>query len=180
TGFSRDWSSDVCSSDLHLHHQVGDHSLALKGYQRAAEHAARAGALLEEATYLVGMASSATHLALSDDALRAAQRAEALFEFLHNPAASARAALSRASTLGLLGAHVESASAAMVSVQRAKMARDCRCEAFARLLLSEVHSEDPIAQIDRAEALLQPVANGDKLRLGAARVRTKVLPVSEW
>ena len=162
----------VESLGAHLAHQRGDHQRALAGYQRAAEYAVRAGAVVEEATYLVGVASTAAHLAQSEQALNAAQRAETLFEFLNNPAASARAALSRASTLSVLGARVEGSSAAFEAIARAHSAGDARCEAYAHLVLCE---QEPLAvaveHVDAAQCLLHPLRNSDRLRLAAARLR---------
>src|SRR5690606_18118072 len=79
-----------------LAHAGGDAAAALRGFEVAAEHAARAGALLEEATYQTGVAAAASNLAELGTALTAARRAILLFEHLGRKREAARAALSRA------------------------------------------------------------------------------------
>lgn len=154
----------------HLDHQEGNHDAALRGYTRAATDAARAGAIVEEATYLVGVASTAAHLAKSGDALAALERADLLFEVIGNPAAQARAALNRASALAVVGATIEAASSAAMAVQLARKVRDTRCEALAHLVLATHGAEDETVRSDhwqRAHSLLSPTSPADQLRLSA-------------
>lgn len=155
----------------HLNHQKGDHPAALQAYERAVTQAARAGALLDEATYLVGVASTALPVGRIADAMQAAQRALLLFEFLRHPSAAARAALNYASALLVLGAHTEARAAIADTINRARRAKDQRCEAMAHLLASV---EEPPARagehVERAEHLLSPVQPSDRLRVGARRL----------
>lgn len=155
----------------HLDHQEGNHHAALSGYAGAAADAARVGAIVEEATYLVGVASTAGHLARTAEALSALERAELLFEVIGNPAAQARAALNRASTLAVVGATSEAATSAALAILLARKVRDTRCEALANLVLATqgTSSTDapPSEHWQRAEALLDPTSPNDQLRLAA-------------
>lgn len=152
----------------HLEHQSGNHDGAFKGYVRAAADAARAGAIVEEATYLVGVASTAVHLGKTADALDAAARAELLFEVIDNPAAQARSALNRASSLAVVGAVAEACTAAADAVQRSHRVKDVRCEALGHLLLCTLGARELAADHwKRAEALLSPLQAADELRLAA-------------
>ncbi len=166
-------SARIAALIAHLDHQEGNHEAALTGYRHAVSDAARAGALVEEATYLVGVASTAAHLAQTAEALAALERAELLFQLIGNPAAQARAALNRASTLAVLGAIPEATSSAKLALQLAHEVRDSRCEALGHLLLA-VHL--PLLHGDatnrdhwqRARDLMTPTSPGDELRLAAS------------
>jgi serine/threonine-protein kinase PknK len=63
----------------HARHQ---YDAALECFARAADYAVRAGAILEEATYLSGVAAAATELGQLARALHAAGRALVLYDFL--------------------------------------------------------------------------------------------------
>lgn len=168
----------------HLDHQVGDHEAAFRGYQKAAADAMRAGAILEEATYLVGVASTAANLARTSDALAALDRAELLFEIIDNPAARARATLNRASCLNVVGAVAEASSAAELAALRASRVKDARCEAWAHLLLAS-HRAPPLASehLSRARSLLTTPQPHELLRVQACAL-LRGLPVDtspeEW
>ena len=71
-------------------HSRGEADAALGAFRRAAEHAARAGAVLEEATYLTGVAAAAAIVGELGEALDGATRATLLFEWLGRPADAAR------------------------------------------------------------------------------------------
>ncbi len=155
----------------HRNHQGGDHHQALRAYERAVTAAARAGAVMEEATYLVGVASNALPLGRVGDTLQSAQRALLLFEFLHNPSAAARAALNRSSALFVAGATVEATSAITDTIVRARKAKDARCEALAHLLASDVsEAQEALEHVRRAEQLLNPLQPHDRLRVAARRL----------
>ncbi len=66
-------------------HQNGDVAASAVAYARAAEHAERAGALVEEATYLHGLAAVAVDAGDIGHALEAARRASLLWEHLGRP-----------------------------------------------------------------------------------------------
>ncbi len=152
----------------HLEHQQGAYEAAFQSYVRAATDARRAGAILEEATYLVGVAGTAAHLAKTADALSALRRADLLFEVIRNPAAQARAALNRASTLVIVGATAEAMTAAEEAALQAAQLNDTRCEAWAHVLLAS-HGDRHLAQdhLARARSLLAEPQLKDKLRIEA-------------
>lgn len=163
----------------HLDHQIGDHEAALRGYQKAAADALRAGAILEEATYLVGVASTAANLGRTADALAALDRAELLFEIIDNPAARARATLNRASCLNVVGAVAEASSAAELAAHRASRVKDARCEAWAHLLLAS-HRAPTLASehLARTRSLLTAPHPHELLRVQACAL-LRGLPVEE-
>ena len=152
----------------------GDAERELGAFQRAAEHAAHAGAVLEEATYLTGVAAAATNLGELGTALSAAGRATLLFESLGRSAEAARAALARASVFTVAGAVAEAREAAADAIARARGAADARCRAYAHLDLADVLPDDDPEGIEharRAEALLADTSKDDALRVGARLLR---------
>jgi serine/threonine-protein kinase PknK len=118
----------------HARHQ---YDTALECFARAADYAVRAGAVLEEATYLSGVAASATELGQIARALNAAGRALILYEHLGHPERAARAALSRASVLIVANAREEASEAAEEALRLAQHSGDVRCQAYAHLALAE-------------------------------------------
>lgn len=153
-----------------LAHAGGDAAAALRGFEVAAEHAARAGALLEEATYQTGVAAAASNLAELGTALTAARRAILLFEHLGRKREAARAALSRAAVYAQAGALIEAREAAEDAIRRAKAAEDRRCRAYAHLALADVLPEgdrEGIEHAERARQLLMEGTDEDRLRAAA-------------
>jgi serine/threonine-protein kinase PknK len=116
----------------------GDAESALGAFRRAAELAARSGAVLEEATYLTGVAAAASELGELGEALAGARRSLLLFEALGRSGETARAALSIAATLLAAGAHTEAEDAAQSAATRARQAGDRRCRAYAHLALADL------------------------------------------
>lgn len=116
-------------------HFSGDPQRALASFQRAAEHAERSGAVLEEATYLTSVAAAAAVLGELGTALSASTRAILLFEHLGRDGDAARAALSRASAFASAGAVHETREAAADALarpapratMRAALTRTSRC-----------------------------------------------------
>jgi transcriptional regulator with GAF, ATPase, and Fis domain len=159
------------ASLAHLEQREGDSEGALARFQSAAEHAARARAILEEATYLVGVSSTATVLGRLDLSLAAARRSELLFEYLGQPAQRARAVLATAASLATAGALVEARSAALRCLAHAEEAGDEACKAFACLVLTDVDEANAEQHLSRAERWLAPVSGDDVLRLGSRKLR---------
>ncbi len=156
------------------HHGWGDAERELRAFTRAAEHAAQAGAVLEEATYLTGVAAAATNLGELGAALAAAGRATLLFECLGRGAEAARAALARASVFTVAGAVAEARDAAGDAMARARVAGDARCRAYAHLDLADVLPDDDPEGVEharRAAALLGDASKDDALRVGARLLR---------
>jgi serine/threonine-protein kinase PknK len=155
-------------------HATGESAKALEAFRRARDHAVRAGALLEEATYLTGVAASGFEAGELGEALAAATRATLLFEHLGRPADAARAILARAATFAAAGADVLAKEAANDAIFRARSAGDARCRAFAHLVLADVAAaDDPdgLEHAERARTLLASDVEDDRLRVGSRVLR---------
>jgi serine/threonine-protein kinase PknK len=150
-----------------LAHAAGDAEPALRAFRSAADFAARAGALLEEAIYLTGLSAAATNLGELAEALAAARRALLLFEALGRTGDAARALLSTAQVYASVGATLDARSAALETVARAKASGDQRCRAYAHLVLSDIaeRDTDAVEQAERALGLLE--LEDDTLRAAA-------------
>jgi transcriptional regulator with GAF, ATPase, and Fis domain/tetratricopeptide (TPR) repeat protein len=131
-------------------HAGGDAEGALAAFRSAAEHAARAGAVLEEATYLTGIAASASALGELGESARAARRAKLLFEALGRRVEAARATLSVAASHAAAGAVTEAREAALDAVARARSAGDKRCAAYADLVLADLAGEPSPEALEHA------------------------------
>ena len=150
-----------------LEHARGDAAASLAAFGRAVDLAAREGAIVEEATYLVGEAAAATDEGRIGRALASATRAALLWERLGRPAQAARAWLSRASALATIGATHAAEEAAAEAMRHASEARDARAHAYARWAIVEGRPTcDPVAR-DHAERAALALADGsdeDRLR----------------
>ena len=134
-----------------LEHLRGDAVAAIASFQSAVEMAAREGAIVEEATYLTGLAAAAVDAGDIARALSSSTRGAVLWERLGSPARAARAFLSRAAAYALVGASHEADAAADLARTEAIASNDPRAAAFARWAKVETRLPgDPIA---RAEAL---------------------------
>ena len=152
-----------------LAHARGEAEPALHAFRAASDLAARTGALLEEATYLTGLAAAATNLGELGEALSASRRALLLFEALGRTGDAARASLSAAVVYASAGAQHDARAAALETVQRAKASGDQRCRGYAHLVLCDTaqRSDDAVEHAARALQLL--VAEDDAL-CAAARL----------
>jgi serine/threonine-protein kinase PknK len=151
----------------HARHQ---YAAALDCFARAADYAVRAGAVLEEATYLSGVAASATELGQLGRALHASGRALILYEFLGHPERAARAALSRASVLLVANARDEAAEAAEEALRLAQLTGDVRCQAYSHLALAEARIGEPSSaggHLARSKELIGTDTSADDLRVAA-------------
>jgi tetratricopeptide (TPR) repeat protein len=156
-----------------LEHADGALEAALGSFRQAAAHAVEAGAVLEEATYLTGLAAAAARFGHLGEALDAARRATLLFEHLGRPAEAARSALTRAAVYAQLGAREETEEAARDAIDRARASSDRRCQAYAHLALADARPVDDLVALEhalRARALL-----GDEDDEAALRVAARVL-----
>ncbi|MBM4359533.1 MAG: hypothetical protein FJ096_15625, partial [Deltaproteobacteria bacterium] len=139
-------------------------STTLALFAEAAEHALRAGAVLEEASYRTGEASSALDLGRFDDAERASGRAILLFEdVLGRPGLAARAWLARASMWSSIGATEEAVeSIAEVLLRAGQDPRARRFALFARcdVLEPEAHEAARDARSLVPPSLLESAARG--------------------
>lgn len=162
-----------------LEHAEGRPAEALQAFQRAALHAQRAGALLEEATYLTGVAAAATDQGRIAVALPAAERATLLFEALGRPGEAARAALARAAAYALVGAVAELQEAAAEAQGRARAAGDRICLGYVHLVLCDgLHADarKAAAHAEQAARELAEASEDDRWR-AAARLLEHGLPV---
>ena len=155
-----------------LAHASGDAEPALRAFRAASDLAARASALLEEATYLTGLSAAATNLGELGEALAAGRRALLLFEALGRTGDAARASLSTAVVYASAGAMHDARAAALDTVQRAKASADRRCRGYAHLVLADAveREDEAIEHASRALALLD--AENDAL-CAAASLRAR-------
>ncbi|HYP75009.1 MAG TPA: sigma 54-interacting transcriptional regulator [Polyangiaceae bacterium] len=139
-----------------LAHARGEAEPAWRAFRAASDLAARTGALLEEATYLTGLAAAASNLGELGEALSASRRALLLFEGLGRTGDAARASLSAAVVYASAGAQHDARAAALETVQRAKASGDQRCRGYAHLVLADSveRADEAIEHASRALSLL--------------------------
>ncbi|HVU00170.1 MAG TPA: sigma 54-interacting transcriptional regulator [Polyangiaceae bacterium] len=164
-------------------HAEGNAEAALTSFLRAVDHATRAGAVVEEATYLTGVAASGFDSGELSRALDASTRATLLFEHLGRADDAARALLTRAAALAAAGATTLALDAARDALARARKAGDARCRAYCHLLQADVLPEtdpDGIEHARRAATLLGADLPEDRLRTSARLLaRGADVPVAE-
>jgi serine/threonine-protein kinase PknK len=151
----------------------GGHGPALAAFARAVELATRAGAVVDEATYLTSEASAATDAGDLSRALGSATRAALLWERLGRPERAARAWLARAGGLATLGAVHATDEAAGEARARGLESRDARAVAYARWAQVEVRpagDEAARAWAIEASERLQGSGGEDALRAVARRL----------
>ncbi len=143
-----------------------DPARSREAYARAVDHAVRAGAVVEEATYRMGEAASAVDTGAIGVAIEAARRSVILWEHLGRPALAARAELARAAALATAGAHLDATRAARSAVARARECGDARAGAYARWAIADACGADAAdareAAVDAARAITE---------LGSGRLR---------
>jgi len=152
-----------------LRHARGEAESALQAFRAASDLAARTGALLEEATYLTGLAAAATNQGELGEALSASRRALLLFEALGRTGDAARASLSAAVVYASAGAQHDARAAALDTVQRAKASGDQRCRGYAHLVLCDTVERGDEA-LDHASRALQLLTADDDALCAAARL----------
>ncbi|NRA31841.1 MAG: sigma 54-interacting transcriptional regulator [Polyangiaceae bacterium] len=160
--------------DANRFHATGRNEEARQGFGAAADFAARSGAVLEEATYLTGVAAAAADGGQLQQALEAGERSLLLFESLGKSRQAARAALSRAVCFSLLGATEQTQTAADDAISRGKLAGDDVCRAYAHLALADVlgaRDSQAVEHAERAQSLLGEMTPADRLRVGARLLR---------
>ena len=155
-----------------LEHARGNAAASLSAFAAAADLAIRAGAVIEEATYLTGLAAAAVDVGAIARALAASTRAALLWERLQRPGLAARALLGRAAAYALVGASHDADDAARIAAARARESGDVRAEAFARWAVAETRMPgDPraLAEVRAADGELAGASDEDRIR-AAARV----------
>jgi transcriptional regulator with GAF, ATPase, and Fis domain len=156
-------------------HQSGDVARALEAFGRASDHAARAGALADEARYRIGEAAAAVDRGDIGRGLRAARRATLLSDHLGRPWDAARALLNHAAALATAGAVMEAVSAAHDAREQARWLGDRRGETYACWTLTDVldagHPEAVAAARFAERSLGDGDDEGDRLRALARLLR---------
>jgi serine/threonine-protein kinase PknK len=140
---------------------------ALRSFGRAVELAARAGAVLEEATYRTSEAAAATDTGDMARALASATRAALLWERLGRPDRAARAWLARAGSLATIGVAHGADEAAEEARARAIASRDPQAAAYARWAQVEVRPPGD------AEARAWVIEADERLRVGSPDDRAR-------
>jgi serine/threonine-protein kinase PknK len=146
---------------------------ALRAFGRAVELATRAGAVVDEATYLTSEAHGAADAGEIGRALASATRAALLWERLGRPERAARAWLARAGSLATIGAVHATDEAAEEARARGLESRDDRAVAYARWAQVEVRppgDTEARAWAIEASELLAECGTEDRLRAVARRL----------
>ena len=152
----------------------GGAAAALRAFGRAVELSTRAGAVLDEATYLTGEAAAATDAGDIARALVASTRAALLWERLAQPGRAARAWLARAGALSTIGVAHGADEAAGEARSRALLTGDTQAAAYARWAQVEVRApgdDRARAWAIEADAELRAAGAEDRAR-SAARLLT--------
>lgn len=150
-----------------VHHALGDATAALAAFQRAAEHAVHAGALLQEATFTSNVAAAAADLGQLTDAVEFGQRGLLLLEHLGRSLDCGRVALSVLHAYATVGALAEAQRWFDEVQRRTRASKDDRCQAYAHLALAELLvdvSSDAHEHAQRAATLLAKSSDDDRLR----------------
>jgi serine/threonine-protein kinase PknK len=151
-----------------------DPAAAQRAFATAVDHAARAGAVIEEATYRTGEAAAAVDVGDLDAALTTSRRAALLWEHLGKPAHAARALLAMAAAYETAGASHDAVRVAKEAITRAREGRDSRAEAYAFWAIADASSpgsNDGSNAARRARELLREPSADDALRADARLVK---------
>lgn len=152
-----------------LEHARGRARESLDAFSRAVELATRAGAVVEEATYLTGLAAAGVDVGAAFSALSSATRGALLWERLGRPSLAARAHLSRAAAFALVGASHEADLASVETRRHALASNDVRAQAFARWAVVETRAPgDPVARAEALAAAEELARSTDEDRIRAA------------
>ncbi len=147
-----------------IDHAAGQSDASRAGFIEAAAVAARAGAIVEEATYLTGVAAASVDAGETAAGITAARRAAALFDALERPVEASRALLCEASALAILGASREALSVCRDAIALAEAGGDRRAAALARVTLAD--AGDP----SELELASRDASGEDHLRVDARRL----------
>jgi transcriptional regulator with GAF, ATPase, and Fis domain len=142
--------------------EAARHALSL-----AADHAVRAGAIVEEASYLTGLAGAAADCGDIALALSSSRRGALLSELLEKPSLVARARLAGAVANVTVGAHHDAVRLADEAIAWARMASDVHAEIHAEWVIADASprgSERAIAAARRASLLASASLPSDRLR----------------
>jgi transcriptional regulator with GAF, ATPase, and Fis domain/tetratricopeptide (TPR) repeat protein len=149
----------TCVLGMHAH-AAGDAEAAREAFGRAVDHAVRAGAVIEEATYLTGEASAAVLAGMIQQALAASQRASLLWEHLGRRDRWAYALLSRAGALSLAGARVEASRTAAAARELAREAGDDKAQLYGWMVSFDVAEPRSDAALEAARRAWELAKDG--------------------
>lgn len=155
-------------------HQLGDFELELQSFRRASEHAARAGAVIEEAHYLTGVAAASVQVGAYEDAQKSAIRARLLFDWAGRGGSAARAMQAEVAVFAALGAIDEAEGCAADAERRAKLTGDAQCRAYIHLTLADIArvGRSGREHAERAQQLLgAAISEADQVRVAARALR---------
>lgn len=153
-----------------LEYSEGDFAKSAQSFRHAIELAARAGAVLEEATYLTGLSHACANSGTLGDAIAACERAIMLFESLNRPTQAARAALNWVVCLCEAGRHTETRSAFDLAFALARQTQDTRCLGYLHLALADslgLDNPESTELLQRAGHWLDPLGNDERLWVAA-------------
>ncbi|WP_394822152.1 sigma 54-interacting transcriptional regulator [Pendulispora albinea] len=156
-----------------IEHADGRSAESARAYARAVELSVQAGAVVEEATYLTGLAAAATDGGDIGCALTSATRAALLWERLGRRSDAARAWLARASALATVGASHAADEAAEEAGHRAAESGDRAAHAYARWAIVETRAPGDRRAKDEATFALREIegdANMDDVARATARL----------
>ncbi len=156
---------------------------ARTAFRAAVDEAARAGAVVEEATYLTGAAAAAVDEGHLEEATLLGERASLMWEALGRPAQAARALLARAAAFSTARMKDEARAAALRALEAAEDARDPRAATYALLAAIDVAPPEEVAGlIEGAQTKLATAAGdvrADSLRLAARALEQGLLGGAE-
>ncbi len=160
-------------------HARGEAVEAHRWFAKASEHATRAGAVVEEATYRTGLAAAAVDAGMVADALEASTRAALLWEHLGRLTSLAYALLAQGAAYALVGARLDARQAGERARDGARQGRDERAEAFAWMLLADASGDDTREQREAASEAWRMLGRralpDDELRAAARMLRASGL-----
>ncbi|MBL9024173.1 MAG: sigma 54-interacting transcriptional regulator [Myxococcales bacterium] len=156
---------------------------ARRAFTIAVDEAARAGATVEEATYLTGAAATAVDEGYLEQATVLGERAALLWEALGRPRFAARALLARAAAFATARMAVEAESAAARALSAASDAGDRQAALYALFAMADVRDVAArAAVVAEARALVADLpgdTRADTLRAAARALAIGLLDGSE-
>jgi serine/threonine-protein kinase PknK len=147
-----------------------DPEAARQALSLAADHAVRAGAVVEEASYLTGLAAAAADCGEIAVAMTSSRRAALLAELLERPSLVARALLAGAVANVTVGANHDAIRIARECIFWSRRAPDVHAEAFAQWVIADAStrfSAEAIAASRRAAELVASGMAAERLRAAA-------------
>jgi len=147
-----------------------DPEAARQAFSLAADHAVRAGAIVEEASYLTGLAGAAADCGDIGLAMTSSRRGALLAELIERPSLVARALLAGAVANGTVGADHDAIRLAREVIFWARQASDVHAEAFAQWVIADASarfSAEAIAASRRAAELVASGMAAERLRAEA-------------